>query len=164
MARPITLTAPVRDRRQELVEKLERAPAEHAAALLDGYEFVEQLHERGIFTVLCGALRAGDKLTDAAAGAIDSPEVIDGLRTLIVLGKALAGIDPLVARSFAKALDETMSDSALAAEPPSLVSLLAQFRRRDVRRGLALVSHFLGALGRESSSVQIEKKGAHRGT
>ena len=37
MAQPITLQLPPRDPKRELVERLEQAPAEHAAALLDGY-------------------------------------------------------------------------------------------------------------------------------
>lgn len=163
MARPITLSTPLYETRENFVEKLvsaeklKRASSEHPEALLEAYELLQLLHERGVLAMLRGALGAGDKLVNALAGAADSPQVIAALRSLIVLVKALAAIDPLVTRGLARAVDETMSVSTLAAEPPSLLSLLGQFHHPETRRGLALASHFLAALGRETGSVKSEQ-------
>ena len=49
MARPIPLELPPRDPREELRKRLEQAPAEHAEALLDSYELLQQLHDHGVF-------------------------------------------------------------------------------------------------------------------
>lgn len=154
MARRITLTAPLHEPRQDFVDKLESASNDHAEALIDGYELLQQLHERGVFAILRGALAAGDALISTATDAVDSPQVIAGLRNLIVLGKALGKLDPMMVRGLSKAVDETMSTRTPAADPPSLVTLLGQFRQPEVRRGLALVSHFLRALGHEAKSAQ----------
>src|SRR5580658_3713278 len=70
MAQPIPLKLPPRDPKQELLAKLENAPAEHAAALLDGYELLQQLHEHGVFTLVRGALGATDKLVEAVSTAV----------------------------------------------------------------------------------------------
>ena len=51
MAQPIALKLPPRDPKQELISRLEEAPAEHAAALLDGYELLQKLHEHGVFEI-----------------------------------------------------------------------------------------------------------------
>lgn len=158
MARRITLTAPLHEPRQDFVERLKNTSDEHAEALLDGYELLQQLHERGVFAVLRGAVAAGDKLVNAATEAVDSPQVVAGICNLIVMGKALGAMDPLAVRRFARAVDETMSGSTSAAKPPSLLSLLGHFRRPEVRRGIALVNHFLAALGSEAESVKAEKR------
>lgn len=158
MARRITLTAPLHEPRQDFVEKLESASNDHAEALIDGYELLQQLHDRGVFAILRGALAAGDALMNTATDAVDSPQVIAGMRNLVVLGKALGQIDPVMVRGFAKAADETMSRKTPAVEPPSLVSLLGQFRQPEVRRGLELVSHFLRALGHETESAQLASR------
>jgi len=42
MARPIPLNLPPRDPRQELRKRLEEAPIEHAEALLDSWELLQQ--------------------------------------------------------------------------------------------------------------------------
>jgi hypothetical protein len=41
MARPIPLELPERDPREELLSRLEKAPAEHAAAILAGFEVLQ---------------------------------------------------------------------------------------------------------------------------
>jgi hypothetical protein len=66
MAQPISLERPPRDARQELRKRLEVAPIEHAEALLDSYELLQQLRDRGVFHLLHGALGASDKLVEAA--------------------------------------------------------------------------------------------------
>jgi len=52
MAQPIPLDLPPRDPRKELLDRLESAPQEHAEALLDSYELLEQLHQAGILQLI----------------------------------------------------------------------------------------------------------------
>ncbi len=157
MARPITFCTPAHDSQKELIEKLETAPADHAEALLEAYDVLQQLHDRGIFAALNGALGAGDKLANAATGALDSPEAIAGLRNLIVLGKTFASIDPDVLRAIAGAMDETARQAAKAGDPPSLLSLLGQFRGKEQRRSLAFLSKFLGSLGQHLETLRAKQ-------
>ena len=42
MARPISLELPPRDPRQELRKRLDEAPIEHAEALLDSWELLQE--------------------------------------------------------------------------------------------------------------------------
>jgi uncharacterized protein YjgD (DUF1641 family) len=157
MARPITLTEPVRDARRELTEQLRQAPAEHAEALLEVYELLQQLHDRQILALMCGALAASDRLVESATRAADSPPAVAALRNIVILGKALGSIDPAVTRGISAALTETMSGAHQDNEPPSLLSLLGRFRSREVRRGIAFVNQFLGALGRHVGATPSEK-------
>jgi uncharacterized protein YjgD (DUF1641 family) len=148
MAQPIPLKLPPRDPKQELLAKLENAPAEHAAALLDGYELLQQLHEHGVFTLVRGALGATDKLVEAASAGASSSESIRAMRNAIIMAKMLGSIDPEFLQGVSTAVGETFGDAKLVpAKPPSLFSLLIGFTGPDHRRGLALVERLFKKLG-----------------
>ena len=58
MAKPVSVIPTQPGAREELIAKLNEAPAQHAAALLDVYELVEMLHKRGMLDLLRGAASA----------------------------------------------------------------------------------------------------------
>ena len=89
MARPIPLELPPRDPREELRKRLDEAPIEHAAALLDSWELLQQLHDHGVLELLRGALGAGDKLIETAVDAAKSDESVRAMRNALILGKML---------------------------------------------------------------------------
>ncbi|HXB62919.1 MAG TPA: hypothetical protein VNU94_08745 [Acidobacteriaceae bacterium] len=61
MAQPIALEIAPRDAKKELLARLQKAPAEHAAALLDSWELLQALHDAGLLELLRGAVSARDK-------------------------------------------------------------------------------------------------------
>jgi len=150
MARPIPLELPPRDPRQELRKRLEDAPIEHAEALLDSFELLQQLHERGVFQLLRGLLGAGDKLVETAVDAAKSDESVRAIRNAVILGKMLGSINPDLLQSVAAAVGETLGcNDKQIAEPPGLFSLLNQFRHKELRRSIAFINRFLEALGNQ---------------
>jgi uncharacterized protein YjgD (DUF1641 family) len=150
MARPISLELPPRDPREELYKRLEQAPAAHAEALLDSYELLQQLHDHGVFELLSGALSASDNLIETAVDAAKSPESIRVMRNAIILGKILASINPDVLQGVAVAVGDTLGCyEKPIIEPPGLLSLLSQFRHKELRRSMALLNKFLESLGNQ---------------
>ena len=148
MAKPIALEIPPRDPRRELMVRLESSPAEHAEALLDAYELLQELHDRRVLETVRGAFSAGDKLAAGATRAAESSESIVALRNLIVLAKALGSMNPDLVKCIAIAATDTLgSERKPVIEPPGLLSLLGQFRRKELRRSIALINRFLEALG-----------------
>lgn len=148
MARPIALEAPPRDLRKEREELLEEARLDHAQALLDAYELLEQLHQSRALDLLRGALGASGQLTENLASAADTPQAVRGLRNLILLAKMLGSIDPEVMESITFAAGETLGRQANnISEPPGLWQSFKQLRRREVRRTLGLINRFLEILG-----------------
>jgi uncharacterized protein YjgD (DUF1641 family) len=144
MAQPIALKLPPRDPKQELLTRLEQAPAEYAAALLDSYELLQQLHEHGVFNIVRGALGASDKLVEAASAGANSTEAIRVMRNGIILAKMLGSIDPEVLQGTCEAVSKTFGDAkSVAYEPPSLFGLFTGFASRDLRRGMALMNTLL---------------------
>jgi len=148
MAQPIPLKLPPRDPKQELLVRLEEAPAEHAAALLDGYELLQQLHEHGVFSLIRGALGAGDKIIEVASEGANSDESIRAIRNLIILAKMLGSIDPEILQSVATAASESFGDAkSVDSHPPGAFSILGSFASADSRRGISLVTRFFQRLG-----------------
>ena len=150
MARPISLELPPRDPREELRKRLEQAPVEHAEALLDSYELLEQLHQRGVFELLRGALGASDKLIEIAVDAAKSDESVRAIRNAIILGKILGSINPEVLQGVAVAVSQTLDCfEKPVVEPPGILALLGQFRHKELRRSMALLNEFLVTLGHQ---------------
>lgn len=149
MARAIDLEVTPRDVRDELHRKLEQAPEQHAEALLESYELLQQLHESGVLRLLSGALGSRDKILETAVDAANSTEGIRALRNAIILGKMLGSINPDLLQGFAVAMSQTLSCQAPTAEPPGLFKLLAEFRHPELRRSMALINNFLEILGTE---------------
>ncbi len=148
MAQPIPLQLPPRDPREELRKRLDQAPIEHAEALLDSYELLQQLHDHGVFELLRGALSASDKLIETAVDASKSDESVRAIRNAIILGKMLGAINPEVLQCVALAAGETLGCyEKPVIEPPGLFSLLNQFRHKELRRSIALINRFLEKLG-----------------
>src|ERR1700691_6380973 len=108
MARPISLEVAPRDPGQELRKRLDEAPIEHAEALLDSWELLQQLHDHGVLQLLRGALGASDKLIETAVDAAKSDEAIRAMRNAIILGKILVAINPDVLQGAAVAVSETL--------------------------------------------------------
>lgn len=148
MAKPIALEIAPRDPRKELLAKLESAPSEHAAAILDSYELLQSLHEAGVLELLRGALSAKDQMAETAVKAAQSTEAVNAIRNAIIFGKMLGSMNPELMQCVANAVGETLgSNRRPVIDPPGLFSLLGQFRRPELRRSVALINRFLETLG-----------------
>src|SRR5204862_8139966 len=90
------------------LEKLRNAPAEHADAILSGYELLQLLHDRGVLNLLRGLVGSGDAVIGAITTAVDTPESIRAIRNFLLLTKFFANIPPDVLNSLA----ETVSAGA----------------------------------------------------
>jgi|SRR5882757_2729443 len=141
MAKPVAyrvFTPP--DAREELKRKIDEAPAEHADAILSGYRLLEQAHESGTLELLRGALAAQDSIINHVVGLVSQPEMVNGLRNLIVLGKVLGNIPQTLETG-------THGDDKRKHAPPSLFTLASRMNTPDARRGIVLAVGLLAALG-----------------
>jgi uncharacterized protein YjgD (DUF1641 family) len=155
MAQPIPLETPPRDLRKERAERLEAARLEHAEALLEAYDVIEELHRSRMLELVRGALGARGDLAETLAGAADTPQGANAMRNLILLAKMLGSIDPRVMESYVAAVAGTVGQPVeIAAEPPGILTVLNQLRRREVRRALALVNRFLEILGMRLGQIR----------
>ena len=149
MAQPIDLEASPRNPREELYQRLEQAPAQHAEALLDSYELLQELHDSGVLKLLRGALGSADKILETAVDGAKSEEAIRGMRNAMILARMLGSINPDLLQCYANAVSETLGSRKPVVEPPGLFTLLAEFRHPELRRSMMLINRFLEAFGNQ---------------
>ena len=124
--------------RDDLMRRIEQAPSEHAAAILEAYDLLQALHEKEILKLLLGLLTAGDSLVNHVVGLISSPEAVNLLRVALMLG------------NLAKAIDPDKLEAALSAseeKPPSLLALGKQANSPEVRSAMGVGIGLLKVLG-----------------
>ena len=152
MAKPVAyrvFTPP--DTREELKRKIDAAPAEHADAILSAYRLLEQAHESGTLELLRGALAAQDSIINHVVGLVSEPEMVNGLRNLIVLGKVLGNVNQATMETAIGGDDKVKRRNA----PPSLFTLASRMNTPDARRGIEVATGLLAALG---AAAQPQKK------
>jgi uncharacterized protein YjgD (DUF1641 family) len=154
MAKPIPIELPKRDPQEELRSRLEKAPDEHAEALLAGLDVLQALHDQGVLELLRGVLGGGNKILEIIVDASKSPEAIRGIRNLVIMTKILGSMDPEVLKKFTEAVPDVLVGAAKAqeTEPPGFWESFRILRSKNLRRGLAVANNLLEALGRNSST------------
>jgi len=158
MAQPIPYQLPPRELRAELIARLQNAPAEHAEALLAGYEVLQGLYDSGSLEFLRGLLGSGDKVLQTAVDAAHTPDSVRILRNLLLLTKMLGQIEPDLFEGFVQALPQAMQAAReRGKESPGFLSTLNQFRNKDLLRGITVVNSLLEIWGREVFSAAASK-------
>jgi uncharacterized protein YjgD (DUF1641 family) len=136
MAPPILLNLPPRDPRAELQSRLQHAPAEHAEALLSALELLQGLHDRGALDLMRGAVGSSDKVLEIILDDANSPESIQGIRSLILMINMIGAIDPEALATCTRTVPPALKLITQQTEPPSLWKLMRDFLwDLDVRRG-----------------------------
>lgn len=146
MANPVTMFPRLNNIREERMSKLSDAPAEHAEALLDLYELVQVLHERGTLDLLRGLVGASDDIIGRLAEAGSQPGSVRAVRNLIEISKLLTLFDPEGLQKTVEHTEALLANSQ--AEPPGMWSILRRMTSRDARRALAFFAEVLNETGR----------------
>ena len=149
MAKPIQIDFPTRDHRSELQQRLADAPAEHAAALLDLLELIDEMHKRNVLSTLRGAVGAGDSLVSYVAHAAAQPESIRAMRNLLAISKILGQIDPELIEAVERSIPPQLRDRNLrrSTPAPSLFAIARTFWSPPVRRALMATGLVLAGIG-----------------
>ena len=138
------------DSRQDLIRRVEQAPAEHAEAVLATYDLLERLHRTGLLDLLNGLLSAGYTVVNDVVDVVSSKEMVTALRMGLILSNLLSSID-------ADALHAVIAEAGK--EAPSLLALGKQAASKDARRGMAAAVGLLSVFGAALSKQQSEKHG-----
>jgi uncharacterized protein YjgD (DUF1641 family) len=157
MAQPIRFTVPPPDHRVVLRDRLERAPEEHAEAILAAYEILQTMHDRGILDVTRSALAASDELLETVVEGVNTPAPIRALRNLIFWQGILGSIEPKWFKGLVQAIPEGLAVATAERDEPIRVwTLLRRALSRDSLRGLAAGVDFLERFGRHLHTLEGE--------
>ncbi len=151
MAQPLDLNLPPRDPRETLFHRLEKAPHEHVEALLEAYELLQGLHDKGILEILRGAIGSGEKVLQIAVDTANTPEVIRGIRNLVILAKLADSIEPELLEDLSQAVPQSL-DQVRTQKPLGLFQLMKKLCSQDSRRALTVATRILEAVGRSLGS------------
>jgi uncharacterized protein YjgD (DUF1641 family) len=149
MAQPIPLQVAPRDPRVELRERLERAPDEHAEAILAAYELLQEAHDQGLLDIARGALSVRDEILGTLAADASTPEAVRAIRNVVFLCRVMGGIEPERLQAIFQAIPEGIAHAAAKPDQPiTLFGLLRRLLAKDSLRALGAAVDFLQCLGR----------------
>jgi uncharacterized protein YjgD (DUF1641 family) len=152
MTRPIAFKPITVDFKADLVRRLEKAPAEHAAALLAALDILEVAHREGLLDILHGMIGAKDTITAQVAKYASLPEGVAGIRNLLTAAKILTELDPEVLDHLSKAMAGATEEHKREQQPPSLLQIAKRATSEDSRRGLSFLTLLLSGFGRSLKS------------
>lgn len=157
MAQPIRFTVPPPDPHVVLRERLERAPEEHAEAVLAAYDLLQALHDRGILDVTRSALAASDELLEKVVDGVNTPGAIRALRNLVFWQGILGSIEPKWFKGLVQAIPEGLAVATAERDAPvRLWTLLRKALSKDSLRGLAAGVDFLERFGGHLHTLEGE--------
>ena len=154
MARPIPLEVAPRNAREELHHRLEHASEEHAEAILDAYDLLQEMHNQGVLEMARGAISAGDQILGTLARDASTPDTLRAIRNLLFWRRVLGGIDPDKFQAIFAAIPEGFAQATTRRESPRTVfGLLRRLMSRDSLRALAAALDFLECFGRRLVAI-----------
>jgi uncharacterized protein YjgD (DUF1641 family) len=83
-----------KDSRNDLIRRLEDAPEKHAEAILNAYELLQRMHEKGLIDIANGLLSASDTVIERVADVVSSKQAITALRLALIGANLLDFVDP----------------------------------------------------------------------
>ncbi len=148
MAKPIAFQPAPVDFKADLQRRLEKAPDEHAAALLAAYDVLEAAYDEGLLDLLHGMIASKDTIITTLSRYASQPEGIAGIRNLLTAAKILTELDPEVLDNISKVVASATEEHRREPTPPSLLQLARRANSEDSRRGLSFLTMVLAGFGR----------------
>ena len=148
MTKPIAFKPITVDFKADLQRRLEKAPDEHAAALLAAYDVLEAAYDEGLLDILHGMIASKDKIIVTLSRFAAEPGGITGIRNLLTAAKILTELDPEVLDQVSKVMASATEEHKREQTPPSLFQLAKRATSEDSRRGLSFMTMVLAGLGK----------------
>src|SRR5580692_406866 len=143
MAKPLEFKPLTVNFKADLQRRLEKAPDEHAAALLAAYDVLEAAYDEGLLDLLHGMIGSKDTIITTRSRYAKQPEGVAGIRNLLTAAKILTELDPEVLDHVSKVMASATEEHKREQTPPSLFQLAMRANSEDSRRGLSFMTMVL---------------------
>ena len=147
MAQPILLELPRPDPREALYDRLKAAPQEHCEALLNVYEILQELQDRGVLELAKGALGSSEEVLQILVNVANQPEMIRGIRNMMILAKIGNSFEPEILEGLEQAVQEGLAE-ARQPKPIGLWQLAKKLFSQQSRRVLVLTACVVQSVGK----------------
>ena len=148
MAKPLEFKPLTVNFKADLQRRLEKAPDEHAAALLAAYDVLEAAYDEGLLDILHGMIASKDTIITTLSRYAKQPEGIAGIRNLLTAAKILTELDPEVLDHVSKVMASATEEHKRDQTPLSLFQIAKRANSEDGRRGLSFLTMLLSGLGK----------------
>lgn len=149
MAQPIPLEVAPRDVREELRDRLERAPDDHAEAILSAFDLLQEMHDQGVLEIARGMLSARDEILGTLARDAGTPEAVRAIRNLLFWRRVLGSIEPDCFQSIFQAIPEGIAQATRRREEPvTFFGLMRRLMSKECLRAMSASLDFLQSFGR----------------
>ena len=149
MAQPIPLQVAPGNAQEELRSRVQRAPDEHAEAILAAYEFLQEMHNQGLLDIARGILTTRDEILGTLARNASTPEAVRAIRNLLFCQRILGSIEPDQFQALLQAIPEGIALATVQRQKPvTLFALLRRLTEKESLRALAAAIDFLQSFGR----------------
>lgn len=111
MARPILLELPRQDPWEAPRERLKSAPHEHAEALLNVYQILQELQDRGVLDLAKGMLGSSEQVLQILVNMANTPEMIRGVRNMMILAKVANSFEPQILEALEQGVQEGLAEA-----------------------------------------------------
>ena len=147
MAQPILLELPRRDPCEVLYERLKTAPQEHAEALLNLYQILQELQDRGVLELAKGALGSSERVLQILVDVANKPEMIRGIRNMMIMAKIADSFEPEFLEGVEQAVKTGMAE-ARDQKQIGLWRLMQRLLSQQSRRVLVLTASIVQSVGK----------------
>lgn len=147
MAQPILLELPRRNPREALYERLQSAPHEHAGALLNVYQILQELQDRGVLDLAKGMLGSSEQVLQILVNVANNPEMIRGIRNMMILAKVANSFEPEILEALEQGVQEGLAE-ARKPNPTGFWPLAKKILSQESRRVLIATASILQAVGK----------------
>jgi uncharacterized protein YjgD (DUF1641 family) len=148
MAKPLEFKPLTVNFKADLQRRLEKAPEEHAAALLAAYDVLEAAYDEGLLDILHGMIASKDTIITTLSRYAKQPEGVAGIRNLLTAARILTELDPEVLDHVSKVMASATEEHKREPTPPSLFQIAKRANSEDSRRGLSFLTMLLSGFGK----------------
>ena len=132
-------------------ERLAAGTHQHADALLEALELLDELHRHRVTEGIINLVRGGSALSEHVLEALNEPGAVRSIRSLLELVRAFGSLDPEAVQSLLGALSDGVQEGARRVrekERVTTLELLGLLRDDDVNLALSALVGTLRGLGR----------------
>jgi uncharacterized protein YjgD (DUF1641 family) len=147
MAQPILLELPRHNPREALFERLKSAPHEHAEALLNVYQILQELQDRGVLDLAKGMLGSSEQVLQILVNVANTPEMIRGVRNMMIVAKVANSFEPESLEALEQGVQEGLAE-ARKPNPTGFWQLAKKILSQESRRVLIATASILQAVGK----------------
>lgn len=155
MAQPILAHKIQTDQTSALQARLDRAPVEHAEAVLAAYALLQELQDHGVLDLLRGMTASGGEIVTKLSETANTTESVTAIRNAISLLRILGNIDPAILHDIA---DIVVARPAGPPMAPGFWKTVGRLGSKESLRAIAAAAYGLQVFGRVLISRQITKR------